>query len=188
MSEKYYNIPELNSLDSMEGVIVEQETKDTDMWKNLKVGNRFLIEDKEYTIERVESATDMALEYGLKINRYVPVYFIDGVVPRAHGSYYPEADMVLIYKNMTDPTTLKHEFVHAIEYHTEPTPELLALFEKSKSVITEDSFQHGFYPWNFKKNIHEFIAEGKTRFAFIEALKKEGLYEEFEKETAYMFE
>jgi hypothetical protein len=157
-------------------------------WKNLKVGDKFLIENKEYAIERVESATDMALEYGLKINRYVPVYFIDGIVPRAHGSYYPEVDIVLIYKNMTDLSTLKHEFIHVIEYYQEPTPSLLDLYNKAKEIITENSFNHGLFRFNFMKNIHEFIADGKTNFAFIEALKKEGLYEDFEKEVAYLFE
>lgn len=42
-----------------------------------------------------------------------------------------------------------------------------------------------YYP--FKKSIHEFIADGRTKPAFIAALKKEGLYDDFVAVSAYLF-
>jgi hypothetical protein len=167
---------------------MEDLPKETDHRK-LKVGDTFFIEGEEYTIEKVESASDMAIKYGLRINRSVPVYFLNkNAINNAHGAYDTENDMVLIYKNMTDLNTLEHEFIHVIEYHQEPTPGLIDLYNKVKETITESSFDQGLFRFNFMKSIHEFIADGKTNFAFIEALKKEGLYEDFERETAYLFE
>jgi hypothetical protein len=37
------------------------------------------------------------------------------------------------------------------------------------------------------KNIHEFIADGYSKQPFINALKKEWLYEEFLEKTKYIF-
>lgn len=174
----------------MENPSQEKNTPNEEMgFKDLKVGDSFFIDDKEYTIERVESATEMAIQYGLRVDRHVPVYFLnEAAVNNAHGAYDTENDIVLIYKNMTDPKTLEHEFVHVVEYHQESTPELLSLYDRVRETITENSFDHGFVRFNFRKSIHEFIADGKTNFAFIEALKKEELYEDFQKETAYLFE
>jgi hypothetical protein len=93
-----------------------------------------------------------------------------------------------MFENNTDETTLEHELVHVVEYKIPATPQLISLWKKAKEVINESSFSGGFFAFNFMRNIHEFIAEGKTRPAFIEALKKEGLYEEFLKETNYIFE
>jgi hypothetical protein len=42
--------------------------------------------------------------------------------------------------------------------------------------------------FNFKKNIHEFIADGYSKLPFIDALKKEWMYENFMNETKYIFE
>jgi hypothetical protein len=94
--------------------------------------------------------------------------------------------MIVIFENNTDPGTLEHELVHAVEYKFESTPALLELFEKAKEVIDEGTIMTdtGFVDWNFTKNIHEFIAEGRTKL--VPALKEKGLYEDFLRETAYI--
>jgi hypothetical protein len=154
------------------------------------VGHTFTIEgdDTNYIVEKVEMASEVGQQFGLKINREVPIYWVKGVSPGKQGGYHPETDAVYIFENNTDETTLEHELVHVVEYRVEPTPQLISLYERAKKIITEDSFSGGVFAFIFMRNVHEFIAEGKTRPEFIAALKKEGLYEEFVKETNYIFE
>lgn len=154
-------------------------------FRDLNVGEKFLMNEKEYSVERIEKAGELGLKFGLKIDRDVPVYYLKGTSSKAQGGYQPVADVVVIFENNTDSTTLEHELIHAVEYKIEPTPGLLALWDKAKQVITEQSFDGHFFTFNFKKNIHEFIADGRTKLA--PALKKEGLYEDFQRETAYIF-
>ena len=54
------------------------------------------------------------------------------------------------------------------------------LYEKVKQTITEDSFIDGVVTNNFRKNIHEFIADALTKSTFRNALKKEGILDEVE--------
>jgi hypothetical protein len=42
-----------------------------------------------------------------------------------------------------------------------------------KNTISEESFDVNAVTFNFKKNIHEFIADGYSKLPFIDALKKE---------------
>src|SRR5680860_81550 len=166
----------------MEGVPTQESKRQI-----FSVGHTFTIEgeDTAYTVEKVEMASEVGQRFGLKINREVPVYWVKGMSPGRQGGYHPETDAVYMFENNTDDTTLEHELVHVVEYYIPPTPELISLWEKAKEVITESSFSGGFFPFNFMRNTHEFIVEGKTRPEFIDALKKEGLYEEFLKETNY---
>ena len=57
-----------------------------------------------------------------------------------------------------------------------------------KLKVSEESFDEEIVSFNFKKNIHEFIADGYSKQYFINALKKEWLYEIFLKKTKYIFE
>ncbi|MBP7966837.1 hypothetical protein KAZ66_01055 [Candidatus Woesebacteria bacterium] len=157
--------------------------------KILSAGHTFTItgENTSYKIEKVEMASDVAKQFGLKINRVVPIYWVKGMSPGRQGGYHPKTDSVFMFENNTDETTLEHELVHAIEFHTPATPELISLWEKAKEVISESSFSGNFVTFNFVRNVHEFIAEGKTRPAFIDALKKENLYDEFLEQTDYIF-
>lgn len=141
----------------------------------------------EHEVIRVEKASELGKNFGLKISREVPVYFLKGIPERSmQGGYHPEGDFIVIFEeNNTDRDTLEHELVHAIEYHVEPTQELLSLYEKAKQIITEESFEGNLISFNFMKNIHEFIADGKTKLKPV--LEKEGLLEDFERETAYIF-
>ena len=87
-----------------------------------------------------------------------------------------------------DDITLKHEIIHSLELNKKISDELCEFYEKVKSTITEDSFVNSFVSFNFKKNIHEFIADGYSKQPFIDALKKENLYDEFIEKTKYIFE
>ncbi len=152
----------------------------------LRVGDSVQIGESAYEITKVTSATDLGGELGIRIARPVPVYYLNGVSAQSRGAYHPERDIVLVFAN-TDEETLRHELTHVVEYFQEKTSELLDLYERAKRLITEDSFEEGFASFNFIKNIHEFIADGRTKPALIAALKKEGLYENFLDATEYLF-
>ena len=152
----------------------------------LGVGETITIGKKEYQIERVSLAKDLGEKFDLVIPDDVIIYWLLNSGVERKGAYIPEKNIILFFEN-TDEETQHHELTHAVEYHQEATPELLALYDLVKSTITDNSFENDFISFNFMKNIHEFIADGRTKQAFIEALKKEGLYDEFVKQTAYLF-
>ena len=157
-----------------------------DILRHLNVGETITLNGHECRVQKIESGSELGNQFGLHINRDVPVYILESETVDVQGGYQPEADVVVIYTHNIDPTTLEHELIHAVEFKYEPTPSLLALYEKAKIAITESSFDDvGFITFNFMKNIHEFIADGKTKLKKI--LKKEGLWEDFQKETAYIF-
>jgi hypothetical protein len=158
--------------------------------KVLSVGDpvTFTGEKEEYMVEKVEMASEVGKQFGLNITRAIPVYYLKGMRAGSQGAYHPESDSIFMFENNTDEDTLEHELVHAIEWAKEKTPDLLALFEKAKSTISESSFTGEWFDFRFNKNIHEFIAAGKTSKAFIVALQKEGLYDDFIRETRYIFE
>ena len=111
------------------------------------VGHTFTIEGEEtsYTVEKVEMASEVGQQFGLKINSEVPIYWIKGMSPGRQGGYHPQTNAVYMFENNTDDTTLEHELVHVVEYHISPTPELVSLWERAKEVITESSFSGGVY-------------------------------------------
>jgi hypothetical protein len=65
---------------------------------------------------------------------------------------------------------------------------LCEFYELVKNKISEKSFDGNTVSFNFRKNIHEFIADGYSKDSFINALKKEQLYEKFLQKTKYIFE
>lgn len=152
---------------------------------SLREGETFVIGDREYTISKVEDGSELGKQFGLNLERNVPVYHLKGLSSNLQGGYHPEADIIVIFENNTDLSTLEHELIHAVELRFEPTPGLLALYERAKHVITEKSFDGDLLSFNFMKNIHEFIADGRTKLKPV--LQKEGLWEDFQTETAYMF-
>lgn len=163
------------------------DTFSTEKSSWLKPGETIYIEqEKEYVIKKVDSARDVGKQFGLIIKRNVPIYYLDGVSNR-QAAYYPEASIILMFNNSHE-LSLKHELIHVVENSQEKKPSLVAFYEKVKQIITENSFTGGFVTFNFNKNISEFIADGYSKEPFIEALKKEDLYENFLKETAYLFE
>jgi hypothetical protein len=154
--------------------------------RELVVGDKFMMNGSEFEVLEIGDGAELGAQFDLKIDRHVPVYYLKGYSAKAQGGYQPEADVVVMFENNTDPTTLEHELRHAVEWKFEPTPGLLALYEKAKVAITEDSFDGNFFTFNFMKNIHEFLADGGTKLK--SALQKEGLYEDFQRKTAYIFE
>jgi hypothetical protein len=153
----------------------------------LKVGENITIGDKKHVIERVSAARDLGAEFGLDISDDVPIYWLSDSGSRRKGAFVPEKNIILFFEN-TDKETQHHELTHVVEFFQEKRPNLLALYKRVKAAISEDSFEGGFISFNFRKNIHEFIADGRTKSAFIDALKKEGLYDDFVNETTYLFE
>jgi len=153
----------------------------------LSVGESIQIDEKTYEITKVISASELGGEYGIHIARSIPVYYVNGISVQSRGAYHPEQNIVLVFTN-TDEETLRHELTHVVEYHQEKSPELLEFYERVKQAITEDSFEEEFSSFNFMKNIHEFIADGRTKPALIAALKKDGLYDEFIRVTSYLFQ
>lgn len=152
----------------------------------LGIGDRVEIGGEKYTIDKMTTAEKLGKLFGIDIQREVPVYWFRESSGKQKGAYVPEKDIVLFFAN-TDVETQQHELTHVVEFHQEKNPRLIALYERVKAIITEDSFVDGFTSFNFKKNIHEFIADGRTKTIFINALKKEGLYDEFLGETEYLF-
>ncbi len=153
----------------------------------LSVGDTISIGEQEHEIERVTTAREMGEEFGLIISDDVPIYWLVESGGKRRGAFVPEENIVFFFNN-TDDETRHHELTHAVEYFQEMTPELMALYERVKKLITEDSFDGGFTSFNFMKNIHEFIADGRTKSVFIDALKREGVHDEFVSETAYLFD
>lgn len=154
--------------------------------RSLSVGDRIHIQDRSYTILRVDSAYDVGKKFGLYPSKDIPVYWLDSSGPGARGAYVPSERMVLFFTN-TDESTQAHELVHAIEFFQDKSPGLVGVYEEVLLRISEDSFEGGGASFNFRKNIHEFIADGITKPPFIAALRKEGLYDRFIQESAYLF-
>lgn len=115
----------------------------------LRIGDSVQISEKAYKIMKVVSASDLGRELGIRIVRSIPVYYLNGASTQSRGAYHPEQDIVLVFTN-TDEETLRHELTHVIEYHQEKSPELLEFYERSKRLVTEDSFDEGFASFNFK--------------------------------------
>jgi hypothetical protein len=153
----------------------------------LEAGDSITIGESEHKIERVSLAKELGKQFGLDIADNVPIYWLSNSGGRAKGAYIPSENTILFFDN-TDEETQHHELTHAVEYHQIATPELLALYNRVRTTITEDSFEDGCASFNFMKNIHEFIADGRTKTVFIQALKNEGLFADFTKVTTYLFE
>ncbi len=153
----------------------------------LRVGDKITIAEKEHVIERVSFAAELGKEFGLRLPEHIPIYWLSNVGSRQRGAFVPEKQIVLFFAN-TDRETQEHELTHVLEYDREKSVGLAVLYERVIATINDDSFEGSFSSYNFRKNIHEFIADGRTKPAFIAALKKEGLYDAFVQETAYLFD
>jgi hypothetical protein len=62
-----------------------------------------------------------------------------------------------------DRITLKHEIIHSLEFNKPVPDELYKLYKIVRNNITEESFGGNVVSFNFKKNIHEFIADGYSK-------------------------
>ena len=146
----------------------------------------FQIDEVEYRVIQRSNSKIEGEKFWFKVKNPVPIYYLDWFWIRK-WSYNKKEDYILLFAN-ADEETSKHEIVHSIKYKQEPSKELKDLYSIVLEKITEDSFDNWTASFNFRKNIHEFIADGYSKKVFIEALKKENLYEEFLEKTAYLFE
>lgn len=142
-------------------------------------------DNKSFSVLRTSDSKIEWERFGLNIKRNIPVYFLQWRSSQRKGGYDHENDIIILFENVGD-YVLKHELVHSIEMKQSISEELNSFYEKSKKVITEDSFSDGYFTFNFMKHIHEFIADGYSNDSFINAMKKENLYDEFLEKTQYL--
>ena len=117
----------------------------------------------------------------------MPIYYIEGSWWPRKWAYDSKKNIIYIFDN-ADSETLKHEIIHSIEFNKPVSNELYNFYELAKNIISEKSFDGNAVSFNFKKNIHEFIADWYSKQLFINALKKEWIYGDFLKKTKYIFE
>ena len=132
-----------------------------------KNGDTITIGDSNFTVSRVEKYS----------NYDVPIVYVKEHLQIRKGGFSPSLNVIIVSEINTDEETIKHELVHSKEYNVD-TSSLNNLYEKVKQTITEDSFIDGVVTNNFRKNIHEFIADALTKSVFRNALKKEGILDE----------
>ena len=161
-----------------------QEDKNNQTEKELL--STFLINWIDYRITKKSNSKKEGERLWLKIKNAVPIYYLDWFSTRKWAFHIYE-NYILMFSN-ADDETLKHEIIHSIAYKIVPPEELEDFYSIVKNRITEDSFEDWVVSFNFAKNIHEFIADGYSKTIFINALKKENLYEEFLEKTSYLFE
>ena len=141
----------------------------------------------QYRTKKISNSVEEGKKLGLNIKTSVPIYCLEWSWWLRKWAYNREKNIILIFDN-TDEITLKHEIIHSIEYNKSIPDELHDFYEIVKNRVSEESFDYGIVSFNFMKNIHEFIADGYSKRPFINALKKEWLYEEFLEKTKYIFE
>jgi len=138
--------------------------------ETIKIGNT------NYTVTKTEDATPLYSKNGLLTSRNIPIIYVKESLGFRTGGYIPSIDAIVLSEINSDAKTLKHELVHGIEHGIESST-LNPLYEKVKNNISEDSFDN-VVSNNFRKNIHEFIADAVSSDVFRRALEKEGLLNE----------
>lgn len=150
----------------------------------------FLIDWTEYKTKRISNSVEEGKKLWLNIKIPVTIYFLDWYGWLKKWAYRTEKNVIFMFDN-ADEITLKHEIIHSLELN-KPIPdelyELYEFYELAKNIISEKSFDGSMVSFNFKKNIHEFVADGYSKWPFIDALKKEWLYKEFLGKTKYIFD
>ena len=147
----------------------------------------FLIDWTEYKVKWISNSVEEGKKLWLNIKIPVMIYFLDWHWWSRQWAYRTGKNVIFIFDN-ADEITLKHEIIHSLELNKPIPDELNEFYESAKNIISEKSFDGGMVSLNFKKNIHEFIADGYSKWPFIDALKKEWLYEEFLEKTKYIFD
>ena len=149
--------------------------------------SEFLFSWIKYNVKDIWDSRDVAKELWLKIKNNVPIYYIKGSWCHRKWAFDSKRNIIFIFDN-ADEITLKHEIIHSIEFNKPIHNELDEFYELVKTKVNEESFDGWAVTFNFKKNIHEFIADGYSKLPFINALKKELMYDDFLNKTKYIFE
>ena len=140
---------------------------------------------KRVEILSVLSAQDLAITFGINLQRNIPVYVLKAPLGRSNGAYSLEHDAVFFYPHTTE-IVKKHELVHAVERPQMPTEDLKSFFTTVKAMYLEGLEMDGGVLNNFVRDIHEFIAEGYTNPVVNNELTEKGLYDQFLKCTEYL--
>ncbi len=149
--------------------------------------SRFLIDWMEHKVDWISDSVKEGKRLWIKVKNSVPIYWIEWNWWYRKWSYDIRRNVIYIFDN-ADDETLKHEIIHSIEFNKIISWELNKFYDIVKQKVTEESFDAGVVSFNFKKNIHEFIADWYSKKIFENALKKEWIYDEFLVKTAYIFE
>lgn len=147
----------------------------------------FSIDWKKYKTKRISNSVEEGKILWLNIKNPVTIYYLEWSGWLIQWAYVNKRNIIFMFDN-ADRITLKHEIIHSLEFNKPVPDELYEFYELVKNSITEDSFDNGVVSFNFKKNIHEFIADGYSKWPFVNALKKEWMYEDFINKTKYIFE
>ena len=147
----------------------------------------FTINWIKYKIKKVSNSAKEGKKLWLNIKNPIPIYFVEWSWIFMQWAYHKKRNIIFMFDN-ADAITLKHEIIHSLEFNKPIPNELYEFYELAKSKISEESFDDMAVSFNFKKDIHEFIADWYSKTPFIVALKKEWLYEEFLQKTKYIFE
>ena len=165
---------------------IAQQNKENNEHKNSSF-SEFLFDWIRYNVKSISGSRDVAKELWLQIKNNVPIYYIEGSWWLRKWAYDSKRNIIFIFDN-ADEITLKHEIIHSLEFNKAIPDELNKFYELVKNMVTEKSFDGWTVTFNFRKNIHEFIADGYSKLPFINALKKEWMHEEFVNKTKYIFE
>lgn len=147
----------------------------------------FLIDWTEYKVKWISDSVKEGKNLWLDIKIPITIYFLDWYGWLRKWAYRTEKNVIFMFDN-ADKITLKHEIIHSLELNKPIPDELNEFYESAKNIISENSFNGGMVSLNFTNSIHEFIADGYSKEPFINALKKEWLYEEFLEKTKYIFD
>lgn len=165
---------------------IAQQNDENNEHKNSSF-SEFLFNWIKYNVKSISGSRDVAKKLWLEIKCNVPIYYIEGSWWLRKWAYDSKRNIIFIFDN-ADSETLRHEIIHSLEFNKAIPDELNKFYELVKNMVTEKSFDGWTVTFNFRKNIHEFIADGYSKLPFINALKKEWMYEEFVNKTKYIFE
>jgi hypothetical protein len=155
-----------------------------------EIGQTILLESdsgttREHTVLNISDTSRIAQILGLdySILNPIPVLILSGDALQHQAAYHPELNVILIY-NDTIPRVVHHELIHSLEYHKPIPDELVQLYNTIKQALPDTQ---NIQP-NFRKDIHEFIADAYSKPGLINTLTEHGLYDEFLRLTKYIFD
>lgn len=170
MNERYFNKPAKINKAFEKGQIISIETE-SGIQEN-KIIN---------ILDSKKACTVLGLKYNIKSP--VPILILEKHIGDGSAHYHPGLKVILAYDD-TQPKVMHHEIIHSLEMQKPMNSEIRNFYEK---VLEEIPDTNNIQP-NFRKNIHEFIADAYTKEGLIENLKQKGLYEEFKKLSSYIFD
>jgi hypothetical protein len=124
-----------------------------------------------------------AIGINYNIKKPVDILILDKGMVWNLAAYHPELN-VIFADNNTSPDVMHHEIIHSLEMTKPVSDELKAFYNKVLEILPDESNLNP----NYRKDIHEFIADAYSKKGFVETLKVKDLYDEFLNLTKYIFE